>query len=363
MEGSCASWGLVLSDGVRLDRKPGIAGRANWMTDTADGAGWRGVGDAREAFTPDDHPVTDSGGTDEPAIGGAAGTEDLYSLVDDRLKTITQGFGTQSPALGQAMAYAVLAPGKRFRGLLLLLVAEGTGGVRDAIVDAACAIELVHSASLIFDDLPCMDDAQTRRGRDATHLAHGESRAVLAGIALITEASRLLANARGEPPEVRVRLVEILSDALGPQGLCAGQELDLHAEKTDAGVLREQDLKTGVLFTAALAMLAVIQKTDAAETARLTGFGVQLGRAFQSYDDLLDVLGSTTSTGKEAGRDSASGLATRGILAVRGLREASLHYERQRTELDRMMRSPSFRAYALHAFIERVLPRRAVSPV
>ena len=287
---------------------------------------------------------------------GGTGTEDLFALVDHRMRVIVDEFGAQSPALGQAMRYAVLAPGKRFRGKLLLLVAEASGGVSDAVVDAACAVEMVHCASLILDDLPCMDDARMRRGRDATHVAHGESRAVLASVALITEANRVLAAARGVPPEMRLRLVEIMSDALGPRGLCAGQELDLYAEKTDAGVLREQDLKTGVLFTAALAMLAVIQKLDAADFARLAGFGAQLGRAFQSYDDLLDALGETEAVGKDTGQDSAAGLTMRGILAVRSLRDATQHYERQRSELDRMLRAHPSWAEDLSSFIDRVLP-------
>ena len=304
-----------------------------------------------------DEATTICDGANEQSMSRTAARDVLFSLVDDRMHAIARSFGTHSRALGQAMAYAALAPGKRFRGRLLLLAAEESGGVNNAVVDVACAIELVHSASLIFDDLPCMDDARMRRGREATHVAHGESRAILAGVALISEANRVLATARGVPPETRARLVEILSEALGPQGLCAGQELDLHAEKTDEGVLREQDLKTGVLFIAALAMLTVIQKMNAADSARLMMFGAQLGRAFQSYDDLLDVLGDAGEVGKDTGRDAAAGLTARGILAVRDLRDATRHYERQRSELDRMLRAHPFRAEELRLFVDRVLPR------
>lgn len=284
--------------------------------------------------------------------------EALFALIDERMKAIAAGFGGQSTALGTAMADAVLARGKRFRAMLMLLAAEATGGVSEALVDAACAVEMVHTSSLIFDDLPCMDDAHMRRGRDALHVAHGESRAILAGIALITEANRVLARARGANPATRARLVAILSEALGPDGLCAGQELDLHAEKTDAGVLREQDLKTGVLFTASLAMLSEIQGLSEVEAADLHIFGTQLGRVFQSYDDLLDVLGEEAAVGKDVGRDAAAGLA-HGILAVRGLAEATLHYESARAELDRMLRRHRIRTEALDRFITRVLPLRA----
>lgn len=338
----------------------GAPGASSWiMTNKADGAERPSTGCAREAFASgDDQPVAHGDGADEPLMSGTAAKKDMFALVGDRLLAIVAGCGAESAALGQTMTYAILAPGKSFRGRLLLLAAEGSGGVSDAIIDAACAIEMVHCASLILDDLPCMDNARTRRGRDATHVVHGESRAVLAGVALITEANRLLATARGAPPEMRVRLVSILCEALGPHGLCAGQEMDLHAEKTDGGVLREQDLKTGALFTAALAMLAVIQNMDAAESARLGRFGAQLGRTFQSYDDLLDVLGSTTSTGKDTGRDADAGLA-RGMLAVRCLREAARHYERQRSDLDHMLRAHPSWAGELRSFIGRVLPRRA----
>jgi len=110
-------------------------------------------------------------------------------LLQTRLDEIAAGFGTVSAPLGAAMSHAALSSGKRFRGNLLLLAADASGGVCETIVDAACAIEMVHAASLVFDDLPCMDDAALRRGQPATHVAHGESRAVLGGIALITEAT------------------------------------------------------------------------------------------------------------------------------------------------------------------------------
>lgn len=278
------------------------------------------------------------------------------ALLQSRLEEISRGFGSVSEPLGAAMRHGALSSGKRFRGMLLLLAAEASGGVCEAMVDAASAVEMVHAASLIFDDLPCMDDARLRRGQPATHVAHGESRAVLGGIALITEAMAVLATARGVSGVNRAQLVRILSRSLGPQGLCAGQDLDLHAGKDQGGVEREQDLKTGVLFVAGLEMLAVIKDFDAEEKAQMIAFGRQLGRAFQSYDDLLDVIGDQAALGKDTGRDVLSPGPRRGLLAVGDMNHVSRHYEASRAQLNAMLRNNRLQAPEIAALLERVLP-------
>jgi len=278
--------------------------------------------------------------------------------VDARLARIASGFGIASPALGRAMADAALAPGKRFRALVLLTAGEATGDVKPALVDAACAIELVHTASLIFDDLPCMDDAKTRRGRPTAHLVHGECRAVLAGIALVTEAMRLLATLRGEDAGTRTQLVEVLAHALGPAGLSAGQELDLYAPKDVAEVRREQDLKTGSLFSAGFEMLGIIQRLREPQMAAFAALGRTLGRAFQSYDDLLALQGEAAVLGKDVGRDAAGSGPARGVLAVRSLSQAEAHYETLRAEVDALLASCGCDYFALAAHIATVLPPR-----
>lgn len=277
-------------------------------------------------------------------------------LLNARLFEISEGFGAVSEPLGAAMGHAALSSGKRFRGTLLLLAAEASGGVCETMVDAAAAIEMVHAASLVFDDLPCMDDAKLRRGKPATHVAHGESRAVLAGIALITEAMAVLATARAASPQTRASLVRILTRALGPQGLCAGQDLDLHVEKDRAGIEREQDLKTGVLFVAGLEMLSVVKGFDEEDKLQMIAFGRQLGRVFQSYDDLLDIISDSASLGKDAGRDVQAPGPKRGLLAVADMQGASLHYRANRAQLDRMLRSHRLQAPEIAALLERVLP-------
>ncbi|WP_282602806.1 polyprenyl synthetase family protein [Paracoccus sp. PARArs4] len=280
----------------------------------------------------------------------------LRDLVEIRLAQISGQFGAISTPLGAAMSDAALSPGKRFRAVLMLMVAESSGGVCDAMVDAACAVEMVHAASLIFDDMPCMDDARTRRGQPATHVAHGEGRAVLAGIALITEAMRILGEARGATPDQRARLVASMSRAMGPVGLCAGQDLDLHAPKDAAGIEREQDLKTGVLFVAGLEMLSIIKGLDKAETEQLMAFGRQLGRVFQSYDDLLDVIGDKASTGKDTGRDTAAPGPKRGLMAVGQMGDVAQHYRASRAQLDELMRTRLFRGGQIADLLARVLP-------
>lgn len=296
---------------------------------------------------------------DDKCMRDVTGPADWRCVVDDRLAEIAAGFGLASPALGRAMADAVLAPGKRFRAMVLLIAGEATGGVRPALIDAACAIELVHTASLVFDDLPCMDDAKARRGRPTTHLVHGECRAILAGIALVTEAMRLLATARGADADTRARLVASMSAAIGPAGLCAGQDLDIHAPKDAAGVQREQDLKTGALFAAGFEMFGMLQRLGRADIDRLAALGRTLGRAFQSYDDLLDVQAEAGALGKDTRRDTqAPGLA-RGVLAVRSLPQAQAHYDALRTEVDDLLGGCGFDSLPLAAHIARVLPGRA----
>lgn len=300
------------------------------------------------------------GWMDEEFMRDAAKPIDWRSAVDLRLAEIARGFGRASPDLGRAMSEAVLAPGKRFRAMVLLIAGEATGGVRPALIDAACAVELVHTASLVFDDLPCMDDAQARRGRPTTHLVHGECRAILAGIALVTEAMRLLSTARDADADTRARLVAVLAGAVGPQGLCAGQDLDIHAPKDAAGIQKEQDLKTGALFVAGFEMFGLLQRLRARDMETLAALGRTLGRAFQSYDDLLDVQAEAGALGKDTGRDAQGHGPARGVLAIRSPAQAQAHYDALRAELDLLLGNCGFDSLPLARHIGRVLPRHAV---
>ena len=285
---------------------------------------------------------------------------DWRSVINARLTEIAMGFGLASPALGRAMSEAVLAPGKRFRAVLLLIAGDATGGVGPALIDAACAVELVHTASLVFDDLPCMDNALARRGRPTAHRIHGECRAILAGIALVTEAMRTLATARGADPATCARLVAVLASAVGPGGLSAGQDFDVHSFKDVAAIEREQDLKTGALFSAGFQLFGLIQGLDETDARHLALLGRCLGRAFQSYDDLLDVEASPVVLGKDTGRDVRGSGPMRGVLAVHSLPRARAHYDMQRSELDGLLADCGFDSRSIARYIAQVLPVRAI---
>ena len=197
-----------------------------------------------------------------------------------------------SRRLPAAMHHALATPGKRLRPLLLLLTATQLGQAAEAALDAACAVEMVHAASLVLDDLPCMDDAALRRGLPSTHARFGEDVAVLTGVALLNQAYALLARAPHLSAADRVRMIEALSGAVGMDGLVAGQELDLRAPVGDLAALREaHHRKTGVLFMAAVSLGAVIGQANVAEHAALERFAAELGLAFQARDDVADAAG------------------------------------------------------------------------
>jgi geranylgeranyl diphosphate synthase, type II len=212
------------------------------------------------------------------------------------------------PAIGlslveAAMREAVQGPGKRLRPLLAVLGARDLGWHGPA-TDVGCALELVHAASLILDDLPSMDDAPTRRGKPAIHVTFGEDVAALAAIALLARAYGLLAAAPGLSPEQRVAAVAILSEAVGPAGLVGGQLEDLRGGAPCADRARAvNDRKTAALFVAAARLACIVARSTDECSARFAEFGRQLGQAFQILDDLLDLEGDPHAMGKPRGQD------------------------------------------------------------
>jgi len=208
-------------------------------------------------------------------------------------------------AVERAMAYTALAPSKQVRAVLVLLCAELCKGNPARAIPAAVAIELVHAASLILDDLPAMDDAPLRRGRRANHLQFGEATAILAAFGLLNLAYGQLAH--GFEPAMAARMSAILSDAVGATGLIGGQALDLEA--TDQAISFEtleriHRGKTGALFVAAAACGAVTAGAAAEPIAALSAYAKNLGLAFQIVDDLLDVSGDPRATGKAVRADA-----------------------------------------------------------
>lgn len=291
-----------------------------------------------------------------PPLDVAADPASLRGLTDRRLAEIVALFPIHAPALGAAMAEAVLAPGKRFRATLMLMTAAGTGGISPAAIDAAAALEVIHAASLVIDDLPAMDNATLRRGRPTTHVAHGESRAILAGIALVAEAFRLLARLPETDGRTQAHAVAILAECIGHAGLCAGQDMDLHAPKSLQSVRQEQDLKTGALFAAGFRIIAALQGLDASRTVALSGLSERLGRVFQSYDDLRDVAGTIEALGKDKGLDRTGAGPSKGLMSVSRFGDALPQYRVLRDDLDAALVAMWFDTTGLRDYIRAVLP-------
>jgi geranylgeranyl diphosphate synthase type II len=238
---------------------------------------------------------------------------------------------TVKPAtIHKAMRYSLFAGGKRLRPILTIAAAEACGGEMEGALPAACAVECIHTYSLIHDDLPCMDDDDLRRGRPTSHKVFGEGVAVLAGDALLTIAFEILAQAKPTARFPTATLIRELAVASGSQWLIGGQVADLEGEgkrHTGAELRYIHRCKTAALLTASVRLGAMSANATPARLASLTDFGQALGLAFQVIDDILDVTQTTEKLGKTAGKDVAATKAT--YPAVHGL-------ERSRAEARRL---------------------------
>jgi geranylgeranyl diphosphate synthase, type II len=239
--------------------------------------------------------------------------------VEEALADIRAGLAGRDDALTRAMLYALETRGKRLRPILCVAAFEAVGGrpaSPGALRTLACGIEIVHTYSLVHDDLPCMDDDDLRRGRPTLHRVAGERLAVLAGAALLPLAvEAVLRGGRelGLGEELCGRLVAELCGAAGARGMVGGQFLDLAAEGEGVGAAaleRIHRAKTGALLTAALRLGGLAGECGARELAALTSYGEHLGLAFQITDDLLDVTSDAAALGKAAGKDAQLGKAT-----------------------------------------------------
>ena len=222
------------------------------------------------------------------------------------------------------MAYSLLAGGKRLRPVLVLMAAEACGGDVETALPAACALEMVHTYSLIHDDLPAMDDDDLRRGRPTVHAAWDEATAILAGDALLTLAFEVLADAETHPsPTVRLRLVGGLARAAGAEGMCGGQMLDMLAERTEfeyGEIARLERMKTGALIAFCCRAGALLGGAAADAERALTAYAQDLGFAFQIADDLIDADGSEEEAGKRLRKDAGQGKAT--VVSLLGIEAA-----------------------------------------
>lgn len=252
---------------------------------------------------------------------GSARGSDLRQFLDESRKLVDSRLDRLIPAelsppskVHAAIRWSIFAGGKRFRPLLLLAVGEAFGAPNEQLLSTACALEMIHTYSLIHDDLPSMDNDDLRRGRATCHLRFGEATAILAGDALQTLAFKTLAEDEQLPAAKRTRLItEIAVSGGTPQGMVAGQAYDLEAESrevTAAELEQIHRLKTGAMIIAAARCGAIIADASDAELASITEYASQLGLLFQITDDLLDVTATASTLGKTPGKDARSRKAT-----------------------------------------------------
>ncbi|MBN6032598.1 Geranylgeranyl diphosphate synthase [Pantoea ananatis] len=231
--------------------------------------------------------------------------EQLLADIDRRLDQLLPVEGERD-VVGAAMREGALAPGKRIRPMLLLLTARDLGCAvsHDGLLDLACAVEMVHAASLILDDMPCMDDAKLRRGRPTIHCHYGEHVAILAAVALLSKAFGVIADADGLTPLAKNRAVSELSNAIGMQGLVQGQFKDLSEgdkPRSAEAILMTNHFKTSTLFCASMQMASIVANASSEARDCLHRFSLDLGQAFQLLDDLTDGM---TDTGKDSNQDA-----------------------------------------------------------
>ncbi len=223
------------------------------------------------------------------------------AIIDTRLNQLVAEIDAPYRILFQAARYALFGGGKRLRPLLTLATTEALGVSSEFSLDPACALELIHTYSLIHDDLPCMDDDDFRRGRPTVHRVYPEGHAVLAGDFLLTYAFEVIANAPGLSAEQRVNLIKTISKASGAQGMVGGQVMDLEAEdkriNLDTLAIIHR-CKTGALITAAFEIGGIVANASDQLMKDLVSIGKNLGQAFQIIDDVLDVTASEAKHGK-----------------------------------------------------------------
>lgn len=231
-------------------------------------------------------------------------------MIEARLKTILPTGGVYPEKIHEAMAYSMFAGGKRLRPILCLLGCEAVGGHWTDALDAACALECIHTYSLIHDDLPGMDDDDYRRGQLTNHKVFGEGMAILAGDALLTYAFEILA---GISHPQALQIVKEIAKASGSQGMIGGQVMDILSEQEEPSAALLEYIhhhKTGALITVSLRAGAILGNGTREQIEQLTCYGEKLGLAFQIMDDILDVIGDAAKLGKPVGSDEKNSKAT-----------------------------------------------------
>ncbi len=241
---------------------------------------------------------------------------ECVDIVDKRLDEYIPNTETEPTRLHKAIRHSIFAGGKRFRPFLLIAVGRTFGAKTENLINTAAAIEMIHTYSLIHDDLPAMDDDDLRRGRKTCHIKFDEATAILAGDALQNMAFQVIAEDESLSAETRIRLIGEIAKASGtPKGMVAGQQMDLDAEGIENTVSLEEleqihKSKTGAMICVSAKAGAIVANADDAELRAVSNYAEGLGLLFQITDDLLDVTQTTEVLGKTAGKDITADKAT-----------------------------------------------------
>ncbi len=290
--------------------------------------------------------------------------ESARHLVNRRLGELLPAETDPPEALSKAMRYSVFAGGKRLRPCLTIAAAAACSEMdpespTDAVLDGAAAVEMVHTYSLIHDDLPCMDDDDMRRGRPTSHKVFGEANALLAGDALLTHAFAVLA--RRETRFIgRLRAVKVLAEMAGPEGMVGGQVADLegeHEQHTEEKLLFIHRNKTAKLITASILVGAHLVGTRKSKLTALGRIGDSMGLAFQNVDDILDIVGDEKEMGKPVGGDTRHKKLT--SVSVYGLKRAREEAERRLLEVKKDLALFGERGKILESLAEFVVRRKS----
>lgn len=289
--------------------------------------------------------------------------EEKKAIVDKYLLTILGSSDEYPPKLYQAMHYSLFAGGKRIRPILSIAASEAVGGKIETVVPVAAAVEMIHTYSLIHDDLPAMDNDDMRRGKPTNHRVFGEATAILAGDALLTLAFTALSdNALCDniPPERLLLIIHEIGLGSGHCGMVGGQQIDIESEgkKLDLKTLEEMHMKkTGALILASVRSGGIACGATENQLMALTDYGEKIGLAFQIADDILDVEGGIEEVGKATGKDVSHKKNT--YPALIGLNESKTLAERLVTEGVEALKGFDERAESLRIIAEYVVDRRS----
>lgn len=275
-----------------------------------------------------------------------------------------EGFIAQIPwekgLIGESMQYSLIGGGKRIRPVLALATAEAVGGMAQSILPAACAIELIHTYSLIHDDLPAMDNDDYRRGRLSNHKVFGEGNAILAGDGLLTYAFELLAQPiDGVSSERQLRVIREVARAAGPEGMVGGQVADLEAEGKKLSLTEIEQIhikKTGAMLTVSVRLGAILAGATEEKIEALTRYARAIGLAFQIKDDILDLEGDSETLGKPAQSDLRQQKST--YPSLLGLEGAKAELKARTTEAHAALETLANQAVFLHDLAEYIAQRK-----